>query len=134
MTERQEPTWLRLDVVCAIHRRQLAEHGGPDGIRDLGLLESALHRPRQLWNYERSVDLPRLAACYAWSLARNHPFVDGNKRTAYVICRLFLLLNGRDVGAPREEKYAKFLALAEGRITEEELAAWLRAHLVPSVE
>jgi len=128
----REPVWLREDVVLAIHRRQLAEHGGGEGVRDLGLLDSALARPKNLVAYSDSQDGPdlaTLAASYAWGLARNHPFVDGNKRTAYVVCRTFILLNGRDLEASPEEKYLTFLRLAEGRISEEELASWIRDHL-----
>jgi len=123
------PLWMREDVVLAIHRRQLAEHGGGEGIRDPGLLESALARPKNLLAYaEKEPDLALLAASYAWGLARNHPFVDGNKRTAYVVCRTFLKLNGWDLDASPEEKYLTFLQLAEGRLGEEELASWIRSH------
>jgi death on curing protein len=128
----REPTWIREDVVLAIHRRQLAEHGGGEGIRDRGLLESALARPQNLVAYadpKAEPDLAMLAASYAWGLVRNYPFVDGNKRTAYVVCRTFLLLNGGDLGASAEEKYLTFLHLAEGRLSEHELASWIRAHL-----
>lgn len=124
------PTWIRLDVVLAIHRRQLAEHGGAEGVRDAGLLESALARPRNLFSYGEAPDLAVLAAAYASGIIRNHPFVDGNKRTAYVACRTFLILNGQDIAATREEKYEAFLHLAEGRLSEAELAACLREHLV----
>jgi death-on-curing protein len=125
-----EPVWVRDDVVLAIHRRQLAEHGGGEGIRDPGLLDSALSRPKNLLAYStEEPDLALLAASYAWGLARNHPFVDGNKRTAYVVCRTFLRLNGRDLDASQEEKYLSFLRLAEGRLTEQALAAWIREHL-----
>lgn len=126
------PVWIREDVVLAIHRRQLAEHGGGEGIRDHGLLSSALARPQNALVYSESKegpDLAMLAASYAWGLARNHPFVDGNKRTAYVVCRTFLLLNGQDIGASAEEKYLTFLKLAEGRLSEHELASWIRDHL-----
>jgi death-on-curing protein len=126
----QEPVWILDDVVPAIHRRQLAEHGGAEGIRDPGLLASALARPKNLLSYsDTPPDLSQLAAAYAWGLARNHPFVDGNKRTAYVVCRTFLKLNGRDLDASQEEKYLTFLHLAEGRITELDLATWIRGHL-----
>jgi len=128
----REPVWIREDVVLAIHRRQLAEHGGGEGVRDLGLLDSALARPKNLVAYSDSQDGPdlaTLAASYAWGLARNHPFVDGNKRTAYVVCRTFILLNGRDLEASPEEKYLTFLRLAKGRTSEEELASWIRDHL-----
>ncbi len=124
-----EPTWVRDDVVLAIHRRQLGEHGGGAGIRDQGLLTSALARPRNLLAYsEREPDLAALAASYAYGIVRNHPLVDGNKRTGYVVCRAFLELNGRHLDASREEKYLTFLRLAEGRLSESELAEWLREH------
>jgi death-on-curing protein len=128
----KEPTWIRGDVVLAIHRRQLAEHGGGEGIRDRGLLESALARPQNLVAYadpQAEPDMATLAAAYAWGLTRNHPFVDGNKRTAYVVCRTFLLLNGRDLETSSEEKYLTFLRLAEGRLSEQDLASWIRVHL-----
>lgn len=126
-----EPTWIRDDVVLAIHRRQLAEHGGSDGLRDAGLLESALARPKNLLAYsELEPDLADLAAAYAFGIARNHPFVDGNKRTAFVVCRMFLKLNGRDIDASQEDKYSTFLSLAEGSLGEQELGQWIREHLV----
>jgi death-on-curing protein len=128
-----EPIWIREDVVLAIHRRQLAEHGGGDGLRDAGLLASALARPKNLLSYADPLpDLALLAASYAWGIARNHPFVDGNKRTAYVVCRTFLQLNGQDLDASQEDKYRTFLRLAEGRLAEEKLAGWIRAHLSPA--
>jgi death on curing protein len=126
-----EPVWIRRDTVLAIHQRQLAEHGGGEGLRDSGLLDSALARPQNLLAYaDGEPGLPRLAASYAWGLIRNHPFVDGNKRTAYVVCRTFLKLNGRDLTASQEEKYLTFLRLAEGLLTEEELARWIERHLL----
>jgi death-on-curing protein len=126
-----EPHWIRNDVVVAIHRRQLAEHGGRDGIRDQGLLESALARPKNLLAYSEAdpPDLADLAAAYAFGLVRNHPFIDGNKRTAYVACRTFLKLNGQDLLATQEEKFVAFLRLAEGLLSEPELADWIRQHL-----
>jgi death on curing protein len=128
-----EPVWVRDDVVLAVHRRQLAEHGGSEGIRDPGLLESALARPKNLLVYSaEEPDLALLAASYAWGLTRNHPFVDGNKRTAYVVCRTFLSLNGWDLDASQEEKYLTFLRLAEGGLTEQDLARWIREHLTGS--
>lgn len=124
---RTEPVWLRNDVVLAIHRRQLAEHGGSSGIRDEGLLASALAKPKNLLAYaDEPPDLAALAASYAFGLVRNHPFVDGNKRTAYVACRTFLLLNGADFEATQEEKYLTFLSLAEGTLSEGALAEWIR--------
>jgi death-on-curing protein len=126
----QEPVWVRDDVVLAIHRRQLAENGGSDGVRDPGLLSSALARPRNLLAYgEPAPDLPALAAAYAYGIVRNHPFVDGNKRTGYVVCRTFLLINGQDIDASQQEKYLTFLHLAEGSLEEEALSGWIRSHL-----
>ena len=125
----KEPVWVRDDVVLAIHMRQLAEHGGAEGIRDAGLLESALARPRNLLAYSEAPDVARLAASYPWGIARNHPFVDGNKRVAWVVGRTFQRLNGHDVDAPVEEKYLVMLQVAEGKLSEEDLAVWIRRHL-----
>ena len=125
-----EPIWIREDLVYAVHRRQLAEHGGAQGVRDQNLLLSALARPRNLLAYsEEEPDLAALAASYAYGIARNHPFVDGNKRGALVICRTFLILNGHTFLASQEEKVLIFLRLAEGSLAEVELAAWIRARL-----
>jgi death on curing protein len=122
--------WLEKALVLAIHDRQLAEFGGSDGVRDVALLESALARPQQLYAYgDPPPDLAQLAASLAFGLARNHPFVDGNKRTAYVAYRTFLALNGADLDAPDEEKYLTLLSLAEGKLSEQQFAAWLGTHL-----
>ena len=124
-----EPVWVREDVVLAIHGRQLAEHGGEPGLRDADLLLSALARPKNLRAYaEPEADLAALAAAYAFGIGSNHPFLDGNKRTAYVVCRTFLKLNDSDIEASREEKYLTFLKLAKGTLAETELAGWLRDH------
>lgn len=123
--------WISAELALAIHQRQLAEHGGPEGVRDLGMLESALARPRQLQSYGDSPDLPALAAAYAVGIARNHPFVDGNKRTAYVVCRAFLVLNGWDMVGDLSLRYPVFLGVAGGTVTEAELAKWLREHSRP---
>ncbi len=129
MSAVSKPIWIRDDVVIAIHQRQLAEHGGGTGIRDRGLLASALARPRNLLAYsEDEPDLAALAAAYASGIIKNHPFVDGNKRTGYVVCRTFLELNGHALEATREEKYVTFLRLAEGGLSEGELADWIRDH------
>lgn len=131
MIER-EPDWIGLDLVCAIHARQLSEHGGTPGIRDHGMLESALGRPQHLLAYGGdSVDMPALAAAYAFGIARNHPFVDGNKRTAYVVCRTFLVLNGWDVVASLADRYRQVMALAAGEIDEDAFAEWLRRNARP---
>ena len=124
-----EPVWVRDEVVLAIHHRQLSEHGGLDGVRDVGLLQSALARPRNLGAYSNESDLAALAAAYAFGISRNHPFIDGNKRTALVVCETFLNLNGLFLQAPREERYLTFLNLADGSLSEEELAAWIRQRL-----
>ena len=122
--------WIDRALVLAIHDRQLAEHGGAEGVRDDGLLESALALPQQMLAYgEPPPDLADLAAVLAHGLARNHPFVDGNKRTAYVVCRTFLALNGCGLAAGIEDKYQTFLALADGRLSTEAFAAWLRERL-----
>ena len=124
-----EPVWLRQDVVLAIHRRQLAEHGGADGIRDDGLLLSALQKPRDLFTYGTPrPDLCDLAAAYGYGLARNHPFVDGNKRVALVAMRLFLKLNGVPFESSAEDKYVMIMRLADGKVSQEDLAQWLRSH------
>lgn len=124
--------WLRTDAVLAMHRRQVAEHGGAEGVRDPGLLESALARPQNLVAYEPATDIARLAAAYAFGIAKNHPFVDGNKRISLVACRTFLLLNGYQLDASPADKYLTFLSLAEGTLSEEDLAQWLRERIVPS--
>lgn len=122
--------WLRTDTVLAIHKRQIAEHGGDAGLRDLGLLESALARPRNLESYEPDADIARLAAALGFGIAKNHPFIDGNKRAALAATRAFLLLNGFSVDATQHEKYLTYLAVAEGTVSESDLAAWLRDRLV----
>ena len=125
----KEPRWLRDSVVDAIHRRQLAEHGGLDGIRDRGILSSAIARPQKLLAYGNPApDLAALAASYAFGIACNHPFVDGNQRTAYVACRAFLKLNGQNIDAPQAGKYLTFLGIADGSISEAQLATWIRDH------
>lgn len=123
-----EPLWISIELVRAIHSRQLSEHGGLDGVRDPGMLESALARPRQLFAYGEP-DIADLAAAYAFGIARNHAFADGNKRTASVVCETFIELNGHSLQAEDLEMYPVFLSLAEGNLTEAELADWLRAHL-----
>ena len=119
-------------AVDAIHKRQIAEHGGEPGIRDENLLESALARPKNLFAYgERGSDLPTLAAAYAFGIAKNHAFNDGNKRTAMVVALTFLKLNGLDLAASPDERYEKFEGLASGRITECGLAKWLQTNCRP---
>ncbi|ATE62092.1 type II toxin-antitoxin system death-on-curing family toxin [Thauera sinica] len=123
--------WIGKPLVQAIHDRQLAEHGGAGGPRDETLLESALARPQQLHAYgEPPPDLADLAASLAAGLARNHPFVDGNKRTAHVCYRVFLKLNNCDLKASDEEKYVAMVGLADGTIEEAGFAHWLRSRIV----
>ena len=122
--------WLPKEAVLLIHARQLAEHGGSTGLRDDSLLESALQRPQDKCNYG-SPDVAELAAAYAFGIARNHPFIDGNKRTALVVSRTFLLYNGWQISASPEDRLRTFLALASGDLTELDLAAWFRKHLLP---
>jgi death on curing protein len=120
-----EIKWLLEETVYAIHKRQIAEHGGGDGLRDEGLLLSALARPQNLLAYsDETPHIFALAASLAYGIAKNHPFVDGNKRTALVVSRTFLLLNGYNLDTSQEEKYLTFLKLAEGNLSEEELADW----------
>lgn len=120
--------WIDPAVVTAIHDEQLAEHGGAIGVRDANLLESALTRPQQLATYGEP-DLAALAAAYAYGLAKNHPFVDGNKRTAFVCAELFLALNGRTLAASDADCVITMLRLAAGELAEDAFAIWLRANL-----
>ncbi|MDJ0534467.1 MAG: type II toxin-antitoxin system death-on-curing family toxin [Xenococcaceae cyanobacterium MO_207.B15] len=118
------PIWIKEAVVIAIHRRQLAEHGGSDGIRDKGLLKSALSRPKNQLAYGNPTIFD-LAAAYGYGIANNHPFIDGNKRTSYVVMRTFLKLNGYDIQASAIEKYQIWMSLANNQINEAELANWI---------
>ena len=121
-------TWLLPDVLVAVHEEQLAEHGGGAGTRDAGLLESALARPRQLAHYGQP-DAAALAASYGFGIARNHPFVDGNKRTAFVAVELFLELNGFSLEADDAGCVLTMLKLAAGDLEESAFADWIRSHL-----
>ena len=125
-----EPEWITPDVALAIHEEQVAEHGGVEGVRDGGLLESALARPRNAWGYGFE-DLCALAASLGHGIARNHPFVDGNKRTAYVSVETFLNLNGLNLTASDAESVVAMLDLAAGEMPEEEFSTWLRDHTSP---
>ena len=125
-------TWIEESVVWAVHEAQLAEHGGPAGVRDPGLLASALARPLNLAAYNGAADAAGLAAAYGFGIARNHPFIDGNKRTAFVCAELFLALNGYQLQAEDANCVSTMLALAAGEISEAEFAAWLRTHSTTS--
>lgn len=120
--------WVTQAVAIAAHAEQLAEHGGGEGVRDLGLLESAMARPQNLSQYGEP-DIAELAASYAFDIARNHPFVDGNKRTAAVVSETFLVLNAGSLLASDAELVVAFVALAAGELSEEELTIWFREHL-----
>ena len=120
--------WIDAEAARAIHAEQIAEHGGPDGVRDPGSLESAVARAQNLVAYEEP-DAATLAAAYAYGIARNHPFVDGNKRTAAVVSETFLMLNGVSLGASDAELVVAFQELAAGQLSEAELAAWFRLHV-----
>jgi death on curing protein len=125
-----EPLWLSRTVIDAMHTDQIREHGGLFGLRDENALESALARPRQKWNYEPETDLASLGAAYAFGFARNHPYNDGNKRIALLAMLTFASINGHDVEADDDDVLTTMLALASGRISEADLAAWLRSRLV----
>jgi len=124
--------WIAENVVLAIHETQLAEHGGLVGVRDENLLASALARPHNLDAYGDKPDVAAIAAAYAFGIARNHPFFDGNKRIAFVVMELFLNLNGRLLEASDAECITTMQALAAGGLSEEDLAAWLRHHSEPN--
>ena len=119
-------------VVDAIHSEQVREHGGLPGLRDANILESALARPRQKWNYDSAVDLPTLAAAYAFGLVRNHPYRDGNKRIGFLAMVSFLGINGMEFTATDVEVVSEFVALAAGRVAETELATWIADHSTAS--
>ena len=124
----QDWVWVAVTVAEAAHLEQIAEHGGGEGVRDAGLLASAMARPQNLALYGEP-DTAALAAAYVFGIARNHPFVDGNKRTAAVVSETFLALNGHRLNATDAELVVAFVALAAGDLSEEALADWLREHL-----
>jgi death on curing protein len=125
-----DPLWISVELALAIHKRQLAEHGGADGVRDQRLLESALARARQVFAYaEPPVLIADLATAYAYGIARNHPFIDGNKRTAAVVCETFLNLNGHELTASNESMYDAFLRMSAGEMSEDDFAAWMRSNV-----
>lgn len=126
-----ELKWIRLELAILAHEKQLSRHGGISGVRDRGLLESAMMRPKNIFAYTATAaDLATLAAAYANGVIRNHPFLDGNKRTGWAVARTFLLINGWSVNATQDEKADIVLQLAATEISEEEFADWLRQRLV----
>lgn len=128
MTKRREPRWLSRIVVDSIHSDQLREHGGLPGVRDENVLESALARAQQKWHYDTSADAPSLAAAYAFGLVKNHPYRDGNKRIGFLAMVTFLGINGHELDATDADVVAEMVALADGTVSEDELAEWIRRH------
>ncbi|CAN5391577.1 type II toxin-antitoxin system death-on-curing family toxin [soil metagenome] len=126
-----EPTWLSRRTVDAVHAELIREHGGSHGVRDSGLIDSALARPRHRWAYESERELADLAAAYGFELAKNHGFIDGNKRIALAAIALFLRINGWRLGATEVEAVGTIMDLAAGNLSEEELAEWIRASTRP---
>ncbi|MCI4660259.1 MAG: type II toxin-antitoxin system death-on-curing family toxin [Neomegalonema sp.] len=124
----QEPRWLTQDEIVWVHEEQLRQHGGAAGVRDPSALAASLARPQHKWAYGAAEDVVALAAAYGFAFARNHPFVDGNKRTSLVATELFLALNGWALHATNEELVVQTLALAAGELTEDAFADWLRIH------
>lgn len=127
--KRTEPRWLTRTALAAIHSAQIREHGGTLGVRDENLIESALARPRQKWNYDGDTDVATPAAAYAFGLARNHGFIDGNKRAAFMAAYSFLGLNGYDFEAAEPDVVATIECVATGRLSEAKLAEWISAGL-----
>ena len=128
----KQPLWIEFPEALVMHDYALTEHGGGQGLRDRAMLESALARPKNLQAYSRKrVSLAQLAAAYAFGIARNHPFVDGNKRTALIVSFAFMELNGFEIQAAPEDTYLTFLELADGKVNERNMADWLQLHAVP---
>jgi death on curing protein len=130
----REPRWLTRLMVDTMHSELVREHGGAPGIREGGedLIESALARPRNRFVYEPASDLPDLAAAYLFGLARNHGYVDGNKRIGFAAAATFLLLNGLRLTASETDAYDAVIGLVEGRLSEQAIASWIREHTEPA--
>ena len=128
------PVWLDRTLIEVIHTDQIAEHGGSLGVRDEGLLESALARPQNKLAYEPESDFATLAAAYGFGIAKNHPFVDGNKRTALMAIYTFLAMNGLELDAPEAEAVTAILGIADSSAQEDDLASWIRGRIIPWVE
>ena len=125
----KEPRWINELTIILLHAEGLAEYGGREGLRDEGLLQSALARPRNLFAYQEVSGIPELAASYATALARNHPFVDGNKRAAFLAMGIFLGKNGFELKADKVDATQMIFRLAAGEVQEKDLAAWIEAHM-----
>lgn len=130
MTGSTEPRWLSRLVTDALHQELVREHGGNYGIRDEGLIESALSRPRNRWSYDPNADLATLAAAYGYGLARNHGYIDGNKRIAFMALYVFLGLNGHDLEVDEHEVVEVMVSVASGKLSEQNLATWVRTHTI----
>ncbi len=126
----RRPVWIDRRALLLLHSETLAEHGGLSGFRDEGLFDAALARPQHIHAYEPDADLARLAAAYAFGLARNHPFNDGNKRVGFLAAGLFLMLNGRELQVDQADAVTTIERLAAGKLPEADLAAWIREHMV----
>ncbi len=124
----REPDWLTRLIVDAVHHDQIREHGGLPGLRDENALETALARPRQKWNHSDRTDIPALAAAYAFAISQHHPYNDGNKRVGFLAMVTFLGINGYEFSATEAEVVTAIVALADGRVSEEALAGWVRRH------
>ena len=129
MTAKTPPEWVKGEVALAVHARQICEHGGKGGVRDHSALESALSRAQNAFTYSATCTHAHFAAHYAFGIVKNHPFIDGNKRTALVISQLFLKLNGYKINATQKEKYMCFIKLAAGATKFEQLAEWFKKHI-----
>lgn len=125
----KEPRWINELTIILLHAEGLAEFGGKEGIRDESLLQSALARPRNLYAYQGKIGIPELAASYAAGIARNHPFIDGNKRAAFLAIGIFLGKNGFELKAGKVEATKTIFRLAAGEVEEQELASWVAAHM-----
>ena len=130
----KQPVWLGRTLIEAIHMDQIREHGGRPGLRDAGILDSALARPRKVWEYTDDADLATLAAEYGFGIARNHPFIDGNKRVGLAAPNVFLILNGFEIEADEPDVVNKVVRLADGHLTRPKFAEWIRHHMIPTVE
>jgi death on curing protein len=130
----KEPAWIDRVFLEVIHTDQILEHGGSLGVRDEELLESALARPLHKWSYDPGTELASLAAAYGFGIAKNHPFVDGNKRASLMAVYTFLAINDVELDAPEPEAVALVTGIADGSVTEDTLAIWIRDHLVPWVD
>jgi death-on-curing protein len=126
---KREPRWISKEALLLLHAESLAEHGGLEGLRDEGLLDSALARPQNLYVYDESTDLAQFAASYGVGIARNHPFADGNKRAAFMSVGLFLGLNGKRLVADQVDAVNAMLAVASGELAEADFAAWIKKHM-----